>query len=138
MPAVAGGGQPPYDENMEERVAKLEEFAIETGARLVRIESRLDAMATKADLAELRTEMHKGFAEVQKGFADGHKSISDVIKWMIGIAITMSAAGVTVMTFVLNYGVPRVPTTAPISVPQPIIIQLPAQSTSPQPSSPAR
>ena len=92
---------------MEARAAKLEEFAVETRDRLARIESRLDGidarmamMATKADLAELSERM---------------------IKWIAGTAIAMSAAAITVMTFVLNNAVPK----APAVQPAPIIITIP-------------
>ena len=98
---------------MEARVAKLEEFAAETRDRLARIESRLDGidarMATKADLAELSERM---------------------IKWIAGTAIAMSAAAITVMTFVLNHAVSR----APAVQPAPIIITIPAPAAGGVPS----
>ena len=43
-------GGPPYDGDMEERVAKLEDFAQDTRDRLARIETKLDTFATKEDL----------------------------------------------------------------------------------------
>jgi hypothetical protein len=95
---------------MEARVAKLEEFAVETRDRLARIESRLDGiderMATKADLAQLSERM---------------------IKWIVGTAIAMSAAAITVMTFVLNNAVPK----AQSPPPAPIIITIPVPSAAP-------
>lgn len=98
---------------MEARVANLEEFAVETRNRLARIESRLDGidermaiMATKADLAELSERM---------------------IKWIAGTAIAMSAAAITVMTFVLNNAVPK----AQSPPPAPIIITIPVPSAAP-------
>jgi hypothetical protein len=95
---------------MEARVAKLEESAVETRDRLARIESRLDGiderMATKADLAELSERM---------------------IKWIAGTAIAMSAAAITVMTFVLNNAVPK----AQSPPPAPIIITIPVPSAAP-------
>ena len=102
---------------MEARVAKLEDFADETRERLARIETCLEEMVTKADLnekiQELRVEMHKGFA--------------DIIKWMVGLAVVISATAITVMTFVLNNAVPKAPPTTP----QPTIIVYP------QPAEPA-
>lgn len=93
---------------MEARVAKLEESAVETRDRLVRIETRLQGidatlatMPTKADLAELNANM---------------------IKWIAGTALALAAAGITVMTFVLNYATPRVSAAQPA----PIIITIPA------------
>jgi hypothetical protein len=92
--------------DIESRLGKLEEFAVETRERLTRIETRLDqmaaSMATKADLAEFSATM---------------------IKWIVGIAFGMSAAGITVMTFVLNNAAPKA--VSPPAGPVPIIIQLP-------------
>lgn len=84
---------------MEARVAKLEDFADETRERLAGIETRLEEMVTKADMEALRVEMHKGFA--------------DLIKWMVGLAVVISATAITVMTFVLNNAVPKAPPPAP-------------------------
>jgi hypothetical protein len=54
---VEGGGEPPYDGGMEARITTLEQANLETRDRLARIETRLESVATKADLAELRGEM---------------------------------------------------------------------------------
>lgn len=64
----------------------------------------MEQFATKADLAALEAKMQKGFA--------------DVIKWMVGLAIVLSATSVTVITFVLNNTAHK----APPPVPQPIVI----------------
>jgi len=101
---VAAGGEPPYDEDMEARIAKLEEFAADTKERLVRIETRLDQMATKADLAELKAQLQH--------------SVNELIRWMVGIALGISVTAITVMTFVLNNATPK----APAQPPTPIII----------------
>ena len=85
---------------MEDRIAKLEEFAVETRERLARIEARLEQTATKADLHELSATM---------------------IKWIVGTVSGMSIAGITIMTFVLNNAVPK-PTA---QVVPPVVIQLP-------------
>ena len=62
--------------------------------RVTALETRLDTilprLATKADLAQ--------------GFAD-------VVKWIVGAAIGVGVAGITVMTFVLNNAVPKAPPT---------------------------
>jgi len=96
---------------MEARVAKLEDFADETRERLARIETRLEETATKADVEALRVEMHKGFA--------------DIIKWMVGLAVVISATAITVITFVLNNAVPKTPP----ATPQPPIIVYPQPAT---------
>ena len=93
--------------DIESRLGKLEDFAVETRERLTRIETRLEQTATKADVAELAASM---------------------IKWIVGVAFGMSAAGITVMTFVLNNATPKASpplVVAPTPAPQPIIIQLP-------------
>lgn len=53
--SVAPPGEPPYDGRMEARVAKLEDFAVDARDRLVRIETRMDTLATKE---ELHRELH--------------------------------------------------------------------------------
>lgn len=88
-----------YDEGMEVRIAKLEEFATDAQERLVKIESRLDQTATKTDVSALQVEMHKGF--------------SDMIKWVVGTAIVLGGTAITVMTFVLNNAMPKAAPTAP-------------------------
>lgn len=95
---------------MEAGIENLEQLVVEAGNRLMRIETRLDETATKADL---------------------HKGIADMIRWVVGTAIVLSAAAITVMTFVLNYATPPrsppalVTQAAPAVQPTPIIIQLP-------------
>nr|WP_315210816.1 hypothetical protein [uncultured Albidiferax sp.] len=87
---------------MDTRIAKLEGFAQEARDRLVRVETKLDAVSTKAEVHDLKAEM---------------------VKWIVGTAIALGVAGITVMTFVLNNAAPKA--VAPAS-PQPIIINIPA------------
>ncbi|MES2759760.1 MAG: hypothetical protein V4693_20510 [Pseudomonadota bacterium] len=89
---------------VEERFARVEE-------RFDRVEARLDMTATKADLADLRTEMHKEFAAM--------------VKWVVGTAVVLGAAAITIITFVLNYATPRRNLPAPQVQQTPVIIQLP-------------
>lgn len=100
--------EPPDNGGMEARVLKLEDFAVETRDRLTRIETKLDATATKSDLADLKSEMHKGF--------------SDMLKWIVGTGFVGMAAMVTVMAFVLNNAVPKAAPQSQV----PIIINVPA------------
>lgn len=106
-----GGGGPPHDSLMEERVGKLEEFAQDAKDRLIKIETRLDQTVTKADLSD---------------------AMNAQIKWMVGTAVVLGVAAITVMTFVLNNAIPKVPT-APAVTPAPIVIyaQPPAATPSP-------
>jgi hypothetical protein len=100
---------------MEARIEKLEDFVVATLERLAKIETRLDQTATKTDLAEevgaLRVEMHKGFGEM--------------IRLVVGTAIVLGAAAITVITFVLNYATPPKNLAQQLAQPAPIIIQLP-------------
>lgn len=111
---VDNGGGPPHDGDMEARVAKLEEFVIDTRERLTKIETRLDGidtkMATKADI---------------------HESANSMIKWVVGTGAGLGVAAITVMTFVLNNATPK----APAAQPAPIVIQIPATAATPQPQS---
>jgi hypothetical protein len=106
---------------MEAGPTQFEEFAAEARERFARIDTRLDQMVTRAEFIEaigsLRVEMHQEFA--------------GMIKWVVGTAVVLGAAAITVMTFVLNYATPPKTPVAPlvqtVPAPQPasIIIQLP-------------
>lgn len=87
---------------MDTRVTKLEGFAQEARDWLVRVETKLDQVATTSAMHELKAEM---------------------VKWIVGTAIALGVAGITVMTFLLNNAAPKA--VAPAS-PQPIIINIPA------------
>ncbi|WP_143131438.1 hypothetical protein [Noviherbaspirillum humi] len=103
--SIAGGGGGPYDGEMEARLAKLEEFATDARERLVKIEARLDGMDEKM---------------VTK--ADFQEGLNSQIKWIVGTAGVITAAGITVLTFVLNNAVPKSTPQVPQS---PIVIQVP-------------
>jgi hypothetical protein len=113
---------------MEVGPSQLEEFIAETRERFARIETRLDQTVTRADLLEavggLRSDMAKGFLSM--------------VKWIVGTAVGLSAAAVTVMTFVLNYATP--PRNPPVPIIQaapapavpPVIIQMPPYPAPPR------
>ena len=95
-----GGG--PHDGDVEKRVEKLEKFVDEARAdlrgidvRLTKIESRLEQTPTKADLTD---------------------AINGQIKWIVGTAIGLAVAGISVMTFVLNNAVPKASNSPPAQV----------------------
>jgi uncharacterized protein involved in propanediol utilization len=44
---------------MEQRIAALEAANFETRDRLIKIETRMDALASKEDLQKLRSELHQ-------------------------------------------------------------------------------
>lgn len=77
----------------------------------MKIETRLDQIATKADLREC---------------------FSRAIKWVVGTAVGLGVAAITVMTFVLNNAAPK-----PASAQPPIIINIP-QPVAPPPAPPSK
>lgn len=103
-PTFDGGGGGGYDGRMEERVKKLEEVAEKTADRLTSIERDVATMTsnyvTKADLAE---------------------AMNAQVKWMVGVAVGLGVAFLTIITFVLNNAVPKA-AVAPTAPPVPIVI----------------
>lgn len=118
FPQLQSSGGPPHNGEMEARVTKLEDLAQKANdrlggidVRLAHIEAKLDTFATKADLQEMS---------------------GSVIKWMVGTAVGLGAAAITVMTFVLNNAAPKAPPTPPAQAP--IIINVPAAATAQPPA----
>jgi hypothetical protein len=131
---VAGGGEPPYDGNMEHRITALE----------AHWDAILPTLATKADLAELRAEMHDGLhqnamatselrsamqqsfgevrSEMRQSFADMdgkmQKMSADNKSWMLATVLTIIG---TMLAAIL--GISQIYKAAP--PPVPIIITLP-------------
>ena len=112
---------PSYDEYVEARIIKLEEFASDAKDRQVKMATRLEQTATKADLAnaverltryigEITEKNTKNIGEIAERQTkeigevrtEIHRSISAVIRWTAGTAIGISIAAITVLTFVLN------------------------------------
>lgn len=109
---VESGGGPPHNGEMEARLAKLE--------------ATIPTLATKEDLMKLRGETREGFESVR---GEMHKGTAEIIKWMVGLTLALGAAAVTIMTFVLNNAVPKIPA----ATPAPIVIQVPAAPPAPKP-----
>lgn len=109
---------------MDARIGSLEQrmdtkFA-QVDARFEQIDQRFEKMDARFEKMEARFENIDGrLASMDTNI---HKTAAETIKWVIGSAIAMAAAGITVITFVLNYGVPR----APAQALAPIILQVPA------------
>ncbi len=100
---------------MEARVAKIEEFVEEArtelraiDVRLTKIETRLEATATKADVQDVANA---------------------TIKWVVGTGAVMFSMAVVIITFVLNNVIPKPEST---SAQAPIVIY--AQPTAPFPA----
>jgi hypothetical protein len=110
MPHEFDNPRPPAEDGrMEVRVSKLEADVVEIRERLIRIETRLEETATKADMERLAATF---------------------IKWLVGTLLGSLALMVTIMTFVLNYAAPpqgrfaKMEATA-ATPPAPIIITIP-------------
>ena len=88
---------------MEARVARLENKLDNIENRLTRIETKIDHMATKTELADMK---------------------ADLVKWIVGTAIGLGTAAITVMTFVLNHATPK----EPAPQPTPTVIVVPAST----------
>lgn len=89
--------------NLLSKLEKLECVTTDVLSSLSRIEAKIDMLATKADL---------------------HEMSSNMIKWMVGTAVALGAAAITVMTFVLNNATPQKQSVQ--TQPPPIIINVPA------------
>ncbi|UOD30298.1 hypothetical protein INH39_00605 [Massilia violaceinigra] len=84
---VAGGGGPPYDNDMDHRLIVLE----------TRFDTILPTLATKADLAELRLDFERMFFNLQAKLTDEmnklridvHNGLMNMTKWCVAIAITV-------------------------------------------------
>ncbi len=104
-------------DSLENRVHHLE---VITGEIRAKVDSMADNMATKADIAMLMAEMAQ-----QKAY------VSDRLEQHLRLVLVTLAgsliAGITIMTFVLNYASPprQVAFQPP---PQPIIITVPSRN----------
>ncbi len=120
-----GGSDPPMTNYVTQEEFKKAVADIDN--QFVRVESRLEQTSTKADLGEMRADI----AEMKAGVSDMK---SELIKWMVGTAIGLGVAAITVMTFVLNNAVPKsVSPTQPAS----IVIQMPGTAPAPALAPPA-
>ncbi len=108
---LGNSGEPPDNGSMDARLATLEAI--------------VPTLATKEELVKLRGETREGFsglrAEMEALRGETHKGTTEIIKWMVGMAIGISAAAITVGTFVLNNAAPK-----SASNQAPIIINVPS------------
>lgn len=86
-----GGGNPPGGGQLEKRVDKLESAMADIQIRLIRVESKLDSTATKADLSELAVSFHKAMNEQTWKFLAGATSMAALFSAIaFGLARAMS------------------------------------------------
>lgn len=114
-----GGGEPPYDGDMNARVTALE----------TRLDTILPMLATKGDVAELRADL-SGEAGTLR--TDMHKGFGDMIKWIVGVAFTGFAVLIAALTYFQAQN--RAQQVAPSQ--QPIIINVPPPVAAPVPQAP--
>ena len=83
---TGGGNEPPEGNGLEKRIEKLEATSTDIQIRMVRIETRLEAvsenMATHADAANLKTDM--------QGLE------TRLIKWFVATAFAMTGLAATI------------------------------------------
>lgn len=84
-----------------------------------------------ARFAALRAEMQAGFAELR---TEMQKQSAEIIKWVIGMIAGAGAVAITVMTFVLNNAIPKVPPAGPLPAPATVTINIPPQLAPPPPA----
>ena len=151
-----GGGSPPHNGDMEERVKALEEavknlpnkadfaelrLSAQTDASNQRADSekfRADSVKANGDLRgefeKLRGDVGKGFAELR---ADMHKNSVDIQRWMIAtvIGLFLGFGGL----FLAMSNALKQPPASPVATPvptqqQPIIINVPSAAPAAAPS----
>jgi hypothetical protein len=81
-----------------------EEFDAKLATTTAKIETSEAKVAAK--LAEFDTSVKTGFAELRADFAkmqmDMHKNTVEIIKWGVGVALTMVLVTISVLTFVVK------------------------------------
>lgn len=82
-----GSGNPPGGNDLERRVEKLESTMTEVQLRLVRIETRLEQNATKADIQELAAAFHKAMNEQTWKFVAAATGLAGLLSGIV-FAIT--------------------------------------------------
>ncbi|QNR42573.1 hypothetical protein [Pseudomonas syringae] len=86
-----GGGDPPGGDGMEKRVEKIESTISDIQIRLIRVESKLDSAATKADLSELASQFHKSMNEQTWKFLAGATGMAGLFSAVaFGLARSLS------------------------------------------------
>jgi roadblock/LC7 domain-containing protein len=115
---------------------RFAEFQARIDGRFAEFQARIDGRFAEfhaymdGRFAEMHAEMDKRFAEMRAEMAH---NTAQIIKWMVGVWIGGIVLFITVITFVLNNAIPKVPPAAP-AMQAPIIIQLPPQVWTQQPA----
>ena len=129
----AGSGRPPHNGNMEARVIRLEDFAQKAEARFDGIDKRLDGIDVRLNGIDVRLAGIDAKLDTFATKADLHEMGGSMIKWMVGTAVGLGVAAITVMTFVLNNAAPKA---AAAAMPPAIIVNVPAAAPPALPAKP--
>lgn len=118
LKAVDGGsrsGEPPHNGDMEPRVIKLEDFARKAEVRFDGIDKRFDGIDARLNGIDVRLNgIDVRLAGIDAKLdtfatkADLHEMGGSMIKWMVGTAVGLGVAAITV---IIN--VPAAPVAAP-------------------------
>lgn len=84
-----GGGNPPGGDQLEARVTALEKVSQDIREKLVRVETRLDHIASKEDLQSVRAQLEG--------------SMRTQLQWFVGLTWTASIALVGVTYFMATH-----------------------------------
>lgn len=134
--AVAGGGEPPYDGEMEHRMTALETrfdtilptLATKADVEAVRADVDKLAMSTKGQLGELRAELDKAALRTDTKLgelrADVHKMNAEIKTWTLATMITIVATMLAAVFGISQIYKSAAPA-APAAQPAPIIITIP-------------
>lgn len=114
VPNLAGGGEPPYDKDMDRRLIVLE----------TRFDTILPTLATKSDLEALRAEVQVGFgslrgdfqSEMEKLRADVFKAINDSMRWTLGVVVSLIISVLAVNVALFNALLNRLPSNQPTAM----------------------
>jgi hypothetical protein len=87
VPSVAGGGEPPYDKDMDRRLTVLE----------TRFDTILPTLATKYDLEALRSDFRTEHEKLRSDFRTEHEKLradvsgllNESMRWIIGLVVAM-------------------------------------------------
>lgn len=83
---TGSGNEPPEGSGLEKRIEKLEGTIVDVQLRLVRIETRLESVATKADIESVNTKIQ----EMGR----------TMIQWAVGSAVVLAGLAFTAARFI--------------------------------------
>ncbi|HZV65030.1 MAG TPA: hypothetical protein VFG03_09010 [Telluria sp.] len=108
----------------EEMDAKIEASETRIDYRLRSLEEKIETRFAQFETRFAQFETR--FAQLELRFARFEneilRSMTGLVKWIVGTAIALGAAGITILAFVLNNAVPK---SAPVAAPVVIYLTAP-------------